>query len=248
MVSPRLVISPSVDLDATSSHIVVVWLLVNSSPSSHTHTHTPRLNLPVPRCLVVLSSAAMVEQRYLRRHSVRHRRPQPQEHMSKFREFLNGPIYWSAATGAHPVVNSFLNRWGLNGYEAGWMHYPTTGEIVLPDGVVARSSRTASSTSRFRTLSDPPYATVGVPGMAGLDDSYDQIGDHKGRPRRGRSGRSRPALAATGGAGVHRCWLRWALVAGKSIFPSISLWKVTAHCGEKSVHRIGRRSRRICHR
>lgn len=49
-------------------------------------------------------------------------------------QFLNGPIYWSAATGAHPVVNSFLNRWGLNGYEAGWLHYPTTDEIVLPDG------------------------------------------------------------------------------------------------------------------
>lgn len=49
-------------------------------------------------------------------------------------QFLNGPIYWSAATGAHPVVNSFLNRWGLNGYEAGRLKYPTTDEIVLPDG------------------------------------------------------------------------------------------------------------------
>ena len=49
-------------------------------------------------------------------------------------QFLNGPIYWSAATGAHPVVNSFLNRWGLNNYEAGRLKYPTTDEIVLPDG------------------------------------------------------------------------------------------------------------------
>lgn len=48
--------------------------------------------------------------------------------------FLNGPIYWSAATGAHPVVNSFLFRWGQNNYEAGWLKYPTTDEIVLPDG------------------------------------------------------------------------------------------------------------------
>lgn len=31
-------------------------------------------------------------------------------------QFLNGPIYWSAATGAHPVVNSFLNRWGVHQY------------------------------------------------------------------------------------------------------------------------------------
>lgn len=48
--------------------------------------------------------------------------------------FWNGPIYWSPATGAHPVVNSFLNRWGVHQYEAGRLKYPTTDEIVLPDG------------------------------------------------------------------------------------------------------------------
>ncbi|MGW0252785.1 LGFP repeat-containing protein, partial [Nocardia goodfellowii] len=48
--------------------------------------------------------------------------------------FQNGPVYWSGATGAHPVVNSFLNRWAAHGYEGGWMRYPTTDEIVLPDG------------------------------------------------------------------------------------------------------------------
>lgn len=48
--------------------------------------------------------------------------------------FVNGPIYWSPATGAHPVVNSFLFRWGQNNYEAGRLKYPTTDEIVLPDG------------------------------------------------------------------------------------------------------------------
>lgn len=48
--------------------------------------------------------------------------------------FANGPIYWSPATGAHPVVNSFLNRWGVHQYEAGWLKYPTTDEILLPDG------------------------------------------------------------------------------------------------------------------
>ncbi|MGW0020931.1 hypothetical protein ACWDUD_21640 [Rhodococcus sp. NPDC003382] len=54
--------------------------------------------------------------------------------------FLNGPIYWSAATGAHPVVNSFLNRWGIHGYEAatGMLGYPTTDEIVHADGVGRR--------------------------------------------------------------------------------------------------------------
>ncbi|MFD3431311.1 LGFP repeat-containing protein [Nocardia fluminea] len=49
-------------------------------------------------------------------------------------EFQNGPIYWSPWGGAHPVVNSFLNRWAIHGYEGGWMRYPTTDEIVLADG------------------------------------------------------------------------------------------------------------------
>lgn len=52
--------------------------------------------------------------------------------------FLNGPIYWSNASGAHPVVNSILNRWGVHGYEAGWLGYPTTDEIVHADGVGRR--------------------------------------------------------------------------------------------------------------
>lgn len=56
----------------------------------------------------------------------------------KFTTFMNGPIYWSAAGGAHPVVNSFLNRWGHHGYETGWMGYPTTDEIVHADGIGRR--------------------------------------------------------------------------------------------------------------
>ncbi|MDV8070836.1 hypothetical protein R4P64_30385 [Rhodococcus sp. IEGM 1366] len=56
----------------------------------------------------------------------------------KFTTFMNGPIYWSAAGGAHPVVNSILNRWGVHGYEMGWLGYPTTDEIVHADGVGRR--------------------------------------------------------------------------------------------------------------
>ena len=54
--------------------------------------------------------------------------------VGKRTQFLNGPIYWSPQGGAHPVVNSFLNRWGVHQYEAGFLKYPTTDEIVLPDG------------------------------------------------------------------------------------------------------------------
>ncbi len=56
----------------------------------------------------------------------------------KFTTFMNGPIYWSAAGGAHPVVNSILNRWGVHGYEMGWLGYPTTDEIVHTDGAGRR--------------------------------------------------------------------------------------------------------------
>ncbi len=51
-------------------------------------------------------------------------------------QFLNGPIYWSASTGAHPVVNSFLFRWQQLGYESanGMLGYPTTDEIVHSNG------------------------------------------------------------------------------------------------------------------
>ncbi|NLE81769.1 MAG: hypothetical protein GX610_19750, partial [Rhodococcus sp.] len=48
--------------------------------------------------------------------------------------FQNGPIYWSAAGGAHPVVNHFHQKWGQYGYEGGWLMYPTTDEIVLNGG------------------------------------------------------------------------------------------------------------------
>ena len=49
-------------------------------------------------------------------------------------EFLGGNIYWSAATDAHPVAHDFLTEWGNNGYEAGYLKYPTTDEIVLANG------------------------------------------------------------------------------------------------------------------
>ncbi|MDG3011094.1 hypothetical protein G4X40_13135 [Rhodococcus sp. D2-41] len=53
-------------------------------------------------------------------------------------EFMVGPIYWSAATGAHPIVNSFMTKWGSLGWEGGYLRYPTTDEIVNPDGVGRR--------------------------------------------------------------------------------------------------------------
>ncbi|WP_050787222.1 LGFP repeat-containing protein [Rhodococcus jostii] len=52
--------------------------------------------------------------------------------------FVNGPIYWSAASGAHPVVNHFFAAWQRNNWETGPLGYPTTDEIVNPDGLGRR--------------------------------------------------------------------------------------------------------------
>lgn len=43
--------------------------------------------------------------------------------------FQNGPIYWSAASGAHPVVNHFFAAWQRNGWEGGVLKYPTSDEL-----------------------------------------------------------------------------------------------------------------------
>ena len=53
-------------------------------------------------------------------------------------EFQNGPIYWSPQAGAHPVVNHFLAAWARHGYENSYLGYPTTDEIVNPDGIGRR--------------------------------------------------------------------------------------------------------------
>ncbi|WP_109524645.1 LGFP repeat-containing protein [Nocardia aurea] len=48
--------------------------------------------------------------------------------------FQNGPIYWSPAGGAHPVVNHFFAAWQRQGWEGGVLGYPTTDEIPSANG------------------------------------------------------------------------------------------------------------------
>lgn len=65
--------------------------------------------------------------------------------IGKRTEFLNGPIYWSPQGGAHPVVNHFLAAWARHGYENSYIGYPTTDEIVNPDGLGRRQHFTGST-------------------------------------------------------------------------------------------------------
>ena len=65
--------------------------------------------------------------------------------VGKRTEFMNGPIYWSPQGGAHPVVNHFLAAWARHGYENSYIGYPTTDEIVNPDGIGRRQHFTGST-------------------------------------------------------------------------------------------------------
>ena len=46
-----------------------------------------------------------------------------------FQAFEHGRIYWSPATGAHFVRGDIDRRWGQQGWETGFLGYPTTDEI-----------------------------------------------------------------------------------------------------------------------
>ncbi|WP_027929642.1 N-acetylmuramoyl-L-alanine amidase [Amycolatopsis thermoflava] len=46
-----------------------------------------------------------------------------------------GSIYWTPGTGARAIYGAIRARWSALGWEAGPLGYPTTNELVTPDGV-----------------------------------------------------------------------------------------------------------------
>ncbi|GAB3708637.1 hypothetical protein GCM10028815_22490 [Mariniluteicoccus flavus] len=46
-----------------------------------------------------------------------------------FQDFQGGHIYWSQASGAHFIRGAIFDHWGRNGWEAGHLGYPTSGEF-----------------------------------------------------------------------------------------------------------------------
>lgn len=48
--------------------------------------------------------------------------------------FQGGYVYWSPATGAHPVMGPILTAYGAQKWETGPLRYPTSDEIALPGG------------------------------------------------------------------------------------------------------------------
>lgn len=92
--------------------------------------------------------------------------------IGKRTEFLNGPIYWSPQGGAHPVVNHFLAAWARHGYENSYIGYPTTDEIVNPDGIGRRQHFTGSTIYWF---TNEAYSVGGA-----IADKWHRLGAEQG--------------------------------------------------------------------
>ncbi|WJJ14464.1 YiiX/YebB-like N1pC/P60 family cysteine hydrolase (plasmid) [Prescottella equi] len=87
-------------------------------------------------------------------------------------EFINGSIYWSATSGAHPVTLLFMSKWKDHGWEAGWMGYPTSDEIPNGDNVGSRQE--------FRGAAIYWHSIPTLPGLAviggAIRDKWNTVG------------------------------------------------------------------------
>jgi glucose/arabinose dehydrogenase len=54
--------------------------------------------------------------------------------LGKFNRFERGSVYWSAATGTHPVVGAIHTRWAALGYEKSYLGYPISDEYPVAGG------------------------------------------------------------------------------------------------------------------
>ena len=54
--------------------------------------------------------------------------------VGRFVVFQRGSIYWSQATGAHEVLGTIRERYQAEGWEAGHLGYPTSGEYNVDGG------------------------------------------------------------------------------------------------------------------
>ncbi|WP_161987462.1 LGFP repeat-containing protein [Prescottella subtropica] len=90
-------------------------------------------------------------------------------------EFLNGSIYWSAATGAHPVTPLYMTKWNEHGWEAGWMGYPTTDEFRNLDNVGSRQEFQGAA-MYWHPLHSPLLGVIG----GAIRDKWNTVGAENG--------------------------------------------------------------------
>lgn len=56
----------------------------------------------------------------------------------RYSVFEGGSIYWTLFTGAHEVRGAIRDTWAAQGWEAGRLGYPTSGEIETPQSVTTQ--------------------------------------------------------------------------------------------------------------
>ncbi|MCZ7459714.1 DUF2599 domain-containing protein [Streptomyces sp. WMMC940] len=79
----------------------------------------------------------------------------------KRQEFAGGTIYWSAASGAHPVWGAIGGKWGALGWEGGKLGYPVDDERTNPDGVGKRQQFQGGTVYWHPTLSNGAHPVWG---------------------------------------------------------------------------------------
>ncbi len=72
-------------------------------------------------------------------------------------------IYWTGATGAHTVKGAIRQAWAAQGWESGWLGYPTTDELVVAGGYrsqfqggnITYDSRSGQTTAGAGVVANP---------------------------------------------------------------------------------------------
>lgn len=83
----------------------------------------------------------------------------------KRQEFAGGTIYWSAASGAHPVWGAIGSKWGALGWEGGKLGYPVDDERTNPDGAGKRQQFQGGTVYWHPTLSNGAHPVWGKIGQ-----------------------------------------------------------------------------------
>ncbi|MCX7541338.1 hypothetical protein OS128_00190 [Corynebacterium sp. P5848] len=87
--------------------------------------------------------------------------------------FQNGFIYWHPQAGAHTVSTYTAEYWKRQGWEAGWMGYPTTDEFGVRDGQGTKQVFQHADVYR-----SPLWTIASVKGR--IRDRYNELGGVEG--------------------------------------------------------------------
>ncbi|WP_405015866.1 DUF2599 domain-containing protein [Kitasatospora sp. NBC_00070] len=79
----------------------------------------------------------------------------------RYNTFVGGSIYWTAATGAHPVWGAVRDKWGGLGWENGRLGFPTDDELTNPDGQGRRQQFEGGTVYWHPTLSNGAHPVWG---------------------------------------------------------------------------------------